>query len=238
MQVTDLLLAGLTLVSATPATGTCTSGTGVWAIGSLASGASTTLTVVATVTTTGPVINIARKTAENEPDPNPVNDVSSATITGTGLPGPPNGGMAPLQNVGDPLRGSLIIEMALVGFFGLLFLRRRSQRVAITAGLMAFMTLITVVAPAGAPLPAVSVASHLAARPADQELFGKPISTTKPVLGTLGMTFQPAKGPITPYRIRIPVLGIDTLVESVGTTATGLMDVRGISGTPGGSRPG
>src|SRR6202011_4432230 len=81
LQVTDLLPAGLTLVSATPATGTYTSGTGVWAIGSLASGASTTLTVVATVTTTGAVTNTARKTAENELDPNPGNDVSSTTVT-------------------------------------------------------------------------------------------------------------------------------------------------------------
>jgi sortase (surface protein transpeptidase) len=227
VQVTDLLPAGLTLVSGTPSTGTFATGTGVWTIASLASGASATLTVVATVTTTGPVLNTARKTNQNEPDPNPGNDVSSTTVTGTGLPGPPNGGMAQVQNRPDPLRGSLLIEVALAGFFGLLFLRRRSQKVAITAGLMAFMTVITVVAPAGAPLPAASVASQVTARPSDLELFGKPISTVKPEIGTLASTLHPANGPITPYRIRIPALGIDTLVEPVGTTASGLMDVPG-----------
>ena len=230
VQVTDLLPAGLTLVSATPASGTYTSGTGVWDIGSLASGASTTLTVVATVTTTGPVINIARKTAENEPDPNPVNDVSSATITGTGLPGPPNGGMA-APTLPSPASGggndvALFLAAAVGAFFSLLFLRRRAHKLAVVAGLMAFTTLITL-APPGAALPASAVASHLAARPSDLELFGKPITNAKPVLGTLGMAFQPTKGPITPYRIRIPVLGIDTLVESVGITSTGLMDVPG-----------
>ncbi len=227
VQVTDVLPAGLTLVSATPATGTYVGGTGVWTIGPLASGASTTLTVVATVTTSGAVMNSARKTAENESDPNPGNDVSSATITGTGLPGPPNGGMAPLPNTPDPLRGSLLIEAALAGFFGLLFLRRRSHRVAIAAGLMAFATLTSVVGPAGAPLSSAPAASHLAARPSDLELFGKPILTVKPQLGTLATTLQPAKGPITPYRIRIPAIAIDTVVESVGVTARGLMDVPG-----------
>jgi sortase (surface protein transpeptidase) len=134
--------------------------------------------------------------------------------------------MAPIQKAPDPLRGSLLI-VALAGFFGLLFLQRRSHKLAVAAGLMAFTTLLTVVEPAGTPLAAAPVASHLAARPSDLELFGKPISTTKPVLGTVAMTFQPARGPITPERIRIPALGIDTLVESVGTTASGLMDVPG-----------
>ncbi|HKN56121.1 MAG TPA: sortase [Amycolatopsis sp.] len=226
VQVTDVLPAGLTLVSATPATGTYTSGTGVWDIGSLASGASTTLTVVATVTTTGPVTNTARKTAENELDPNPGNDVSSAAITGTGLPGPPNGGMAGFQPspVGTAPGGGLLIAAGLAGFFGLLFLRRRSHRLAVAAGLMAFTTLITLAPPA----PAFSSASgpaHLSIRPSDLELFGKPISTVKPELGSLATTFQPARSPITPYRIRIPALSIDTMVESVGTTASGLMDV-------------
>ncbi|TMF08357.1 MAG: DUF11 domain-containing protein, partial [Chloroflexi bacterium] len=226
VQVTDVLPAGLTLVSATPATGTYSSGTGVWTIGSLTSGASTTLTVVATVTTTGPVTNTARKTAENEPDPNPVNDVSSATITGTGLPGPPNGGMAgfvPSPAAGAP-GGGLLIGVALAGFFGLLFLRRRSHRLALAAGLMAFTTLVTLAAPAPV-FSSPSAGAHPAVRPSDLELFGKPISTVKPELGTLATTLQPARGPITPYRIRIPALGIDTLVESVGTTASGLMDV-------------
>ena len=227
VEVTDMLPPGLTLVSATPVTGTYAGGTGVWTIGSLASGGSTTLTVIATVTTTGAVTNTASKTAENEPDPNPGNDVSSASITGTGLPGPPNGGMAPSPKAPDPLRASLLVQGSLAGFFGLLFLRRRSHRVGVAAGLMAFATLTTVLTPAGAPISAAPIASHLSARPPDRDLFGKPISSVKPELGTLATTFHPATGPVTPYRIRIPSLGIDTVVESVGVTAGGLMDVPG-----------
>jgi sortase (surface protein transpeptidase) len=231
VQVTDQLPAGLTFVSATPGQGTYTSGTGAWNIGSIASGASTTLTVMARVTTTGPVTNTASRTFQNEPDPNSINDVSSAVITGTGLPGPPNGGMAPMAHLfpspsGGGQGGGLLIGTALAGFLGLLFLRRRSHRVAVAAGLIAFATLTTVVAPAGAPLAAARV-SHLAAPLTDLDLFGKPISTVKPELGSLATTFRPAKGPITPSRIRIPALGIDTVVESVGLTARGLMDVPG-----------
>jgi uncharacterized repeat protein (TIGR01451 family) len=49
VQVTDLLPAGLTLVSATTQTGAYNSATGVWNIGSLAKGASAVLTLTATV---------------------------------------------------------------------------------------------------------------------------------------------------------------------------------------------
>jgi LPXTG-site transpeptidase (sortase) family protein len=183
--------------------------------------------VVATVTTAGAITNTAHKSAENESDPNLGNDVSSATITGTGLPGPPNGGVAPVRKAPESLAGSLLIPAALAGFLGLFFLRRRSHQLAVAAGLMAFTTLATLAAPGAPPLPAAPVASHLSSRPSDLQLFGKPISTVKPELGTLATTLQPATGAITPYRIRIPALGIDTVVESVGVTATGLMDVPG-----------
>src|SRR5439155_1058996 len=198
--------------------------------GSLTSGASSSLTLFAIVTGTGTITNAATKSAENEIDPNLGNNAASAAIVGQaapGLPGPPNGGMAPAPDQPDPLRGSLMIEAGLAGFFGLLFLRRRSQRVAVAAALMGFATISTILAPAGAPLSSAPQASLVAARPSDIELFGKPISTVKPQLGSLGTSVQPATGPIVPYRIRIPALGIDTVVESVGVTARGLMDVPG-----------
>src|SRR3984893_13114343 len=81
-QVTDLLPAGLTFVSATPSQGTYISGTGVWNIGAIGSGASVTLSLIATVTATGSLTNTATKTAENETDPNLSNDTASVTITG------------------------------------------------------------------------------------------------------------------------------------------------------------
>ena len=53
VELTDLLPAGLTFVSATPSQGTYTPTTGVWAIGALAVGAQTTLTLRATVQEAG-----------------------------------------------------------------------------------------------------------------------------------------------------------------------------------------
>src|SRR5205823_6437684 len=70
VQITDPLQPGLTYVSSVPSQGTYTSGSGLWDIGAVASGASVTLTLTARVTTTGPLTNTATKTAENETDPN------------------------------------------------------------------------------------------------------------------------------------------------------------------------
>ncbi|MFN2465389.1 MAG: hypothetical protein ABR598_03885, partial [Candidatus Dormibacteria bacterium] len=78
--LTDLLPAGLTFVSATPSQGTYTSGTGAWALGSLANGASATLSVVATATQAGTITNTASLTHEDQADPTPADDSASATI--------------------------------------------------------------------------------------------------------------------------------------------------------------
>src|SRR5438067_104857 len=80
--VSDTLPAGLTFVAATPSQGTYTSGTGVWDIGAIASGASVTLALTATVTATGSLTNTASKTAENETDLVAANNSASVTITG------------------------------------------------------------------------------------------------------------------------------------------------------------
>ena len=69
VQVTDVLPAGLTFVSATPSVPTTfNSGTGVWTVGNLNAGASATLTLVATVTTSGTKINVAEVTAADQFD--------------------------------------------------------------------------------------------------------------------------------------------------------------------------
>jgi uncharacterized repeat protein (TIGR01451 family) len=234
VQVTDLLPSGLTFVSATPASGTYTAGTGVWNIGSLASGATTTLTVTATVTATGLITNTASKSAEIETDPNTSNDSSSASITGQpapGLPGPPNGGMAPQAKASPPAAGAgwgggLFLGAALAGLLGLLVVRRQSQRTMIALGIVASATLTA----AGAMFPAPS-GGRQAAGPltptqlADVQRFGKPISTVKPEIGVRAVTLHQASGPLTPSRLRIPALDIDTVVEPVGITTRGLMDV-------------
>jgi len=230
VQVTDQLPAGLTFVSATPAMGTYTASTGVWNIGPLLNGASTSLAITATVAATGTITNTATKSAEFESDTNLANNSASAAISAqptAGIPGPPNGGMAPAAKQANSLGGGPIILAGLAIFLVLLVLRRISLRVAALGALIALATLPTLVGPA---LTARSTATHVskAAVPSDVQLFGKAISTVKPKLVMLA-TLQSAKGPITPNRIRIPSLGIDTGVESVGVTAKGLMDVPGNS---------
>ena len=93
VAVTDLLPAGLTFVSATPSTGTYTSGTGVWSVASLASGANATLQIVATVTNSGTITNTAEVTASDQPDPdstpnnnNPAEDDRASAAVGAAAP--------------------------------------------------------------------------------------------------------------------------------------------------------
>ncbi|MDT5270100.1 MAG: hypothetical protein QOH49_2286 [Acidobacteriota bacterium] len=91
--VTDLLPAGLTFVSATPSTGTYTSGTGAWAVASLTSGANATLQIVALVGNTGTITNTAEVTASDQPDPdstpnngNPAEDDRASASIGAVAP--------------------------------------------------------------------------------------------------------------------------------------------------------
>ena len=114
LQVTDLVPAGLTFVSATPSQGTYTAGTGVWDIGVLASGATVTLQITVTVNGTSPVVNVATRTSSTPADPNGSNDSASSTVTGSTLPGLPNNGVAPLAQLWPSLAVFLIIVLALI----------------------------------------------------------------------------------------------------------------------------
>ena len=96
VQLTDLLPAGLAFVSAIPSQGTYSAGTGIWAVGSLAVGASVTLQVVVTVTGTSAVTNTATRTAGLPVDPNSTNDSASAAVTGSAIPGLPADGVPPI----------------------------------------------------------------------------------------------------------------------------------------------
>ncbi|MEO8585279.1 MAG: IPTL-CTERM sorting domain-containing protein [Acidobacteriota bacterium] len=82
--VTDLLPSGLTFVSATPSQGLYVSATGVWTIGGIPNGGVVTLALVATVTANGTYVNTAKKTAENEFDPNLSNDSAVAGLVAGG----------------------------------------------------------------------------------------------------------------------------------------------------------
>ena len=96
VQVTDHLPAGLTFVSATPAQGSYDPVSGIWTIGNLANGLSTTLQVIATVTGTSAVTNTATRTASSPVDPNVTNDAASVSVTGSTVPGLPADGVPPV----------------------------------------------------------------------------------------------------------------------------------------------
>lgn len=82
VELTDVLPAGLSFVSATPSVGTYDSGSGVWALGALANGASETLTIVATVDQPGSILNTVTVTGEDQFDPNPANNSSGVSVNG------------------------------------------------------------------------------------------------------------------------------------------------------------
>src|SRR5262249_38287281 len=105
--ITDVLPAGLSLVSFSPVQGSYVASQGTWTVGTLANGASTQLTLVARATQSGTITNVATKTAENEVDPNPSNDSGTATINPT-TPPPADVGLLktvdnPTRSVGDPV---------------------------------------------------------------------------------------------------------------------------------------
>src|SRR5262249_26304386 len=79
--VTDPLPAGLAFVSADPAPGTSYDpSSGTWTVGNLAVGASTTLTITATVLGVTPETNVARVSAVG-PEPDLTNNTSPVTVT-------------------------------------------------------------------------------------------------------------------------------------------------------------
>jgi uncharacterized repeat protein (TIGR01451 family) len=80
VEVMDQLPAGLTYKSSTPASGTTyNQSTGVWEVGSLAPGATATLTIVATLTSSGTKTNTAQvwKSNEYDIDSTPGNSIST-----------------------------------------------------------------------------------------------------------------------------------------------------------------
>ncbi len=79
--VTDLLPAGLTLVSAEPSQGTYVATTGLWTVGSVAVGSPQTLVIVATVASSSPQTNTATITGADQFDPIIANNTASVLET-------------------------------------------------------------------------------------------------------------------------------------------------------------
>jgi uncharacterized repeat protein (TIGR01451 family)/CSLREA domain-containing protein len=81
ITVSDKLPAGISFVSATPSQGNYDQATGIWMIGTLASGNQATLTISANAVQPGVITNTAQVSAGNQPDPNTANNQSSVAVT-------------------------------------------------------------------------------------------------------------------------------------------------------------
>ncbi|MBB5438121.1 gliding motility-associated-like protein/uncharacterized repeat protein (TIGR01451 family) [Pedobacter sp. AK017] len=142
ISVTDLLAVGYTFKSAAPPAGTTyDASTGVWTIGTLASGASSTLTVTAIVNAAGPYVNTATITGP-EVDPVPGNNSSSITPVPV-----PTADVAVTKTVdnGNPLVGSNVVFTLAVNNAG----PSSATNVALTDLLPDGYTYVSAVAPAG-----------------------------------------------------------------------------------------
>ena len=81
VTVQDSLPAGVTLVSATPSQGAYNSSTGLWTIGTIASGSNATLTLTVTAGTSATVANTASVSHSDQFDPTPGNNSASSIVT-------------------------------------------------------------------------------------------------------------------------------------------------------------
>lgn len=100
----DLLPSGLTFLSATPSQGIYSSLTGIWTVGMIASGASKTMTIAATVVSPNPLINNAGVAHSDQYDPNNANNAASASET----PQQANLSLLKMVDNGSPRLGSLV----------------------------------------------------------------------------------------------------------------------------------
>jgi uncharacterized repeat protein (TIGR01451 family) len=83
LVITDPAPAGLTFDTVTPSVGSYAGGT--WTVGTLASGASATLTIDATVTAIGTLTNTAAVQSQDQGDPTPGNDSDDADVLSNGI---------------------------------------------------------------------------------------------------------------------------------------------------------
>ncbi len=91
VEVTDLLPSGVTYQSHSVSQGSYTSGTGLWSIGTLADGATATLTVVALVNAPGTINNTADITDLDQTDPDLEDNSDTAELLATQAPVYPPG---------------------------------------------------------------------------------------------------------------------------------------------------
>ena len=135
VQVTDLLPAGLTFVSASPSQGTYTPATGLWDVGTVTTGGSQTLPIVATVVSAATLSNTATITDSDQFDPNTVNNAATSTVA------PEQADLALAKTVSNPtpIVGSTITFTITLGNNGL----ATATGVAVTDVLPAGLTFVT-----------------------------------------------------------------------------------------------
>jgi uncharacterized repeat protein (TIGR01451 family) len=88
VRVKEQLPAGLAFVSATASKGVYVAPTGIWEVGTLdlaGAGATAVLEVHAVVTSTDPITNVASIMTSDQPDPNPLNNGGTVTLTAAAL---------------------------------------------------------------------------------------------------------------------------------------------------------
>ena len=82
--ITEALPGGVTYLSHLASTGTYVPGTALWTIPALAAGGgSAVLTLTVRADAAGPLLNTATRTAMDQPDPNPANDIGTVTPVAT-----------------------------------------------------------------------------------------------------------------------------------------------------------
>jgi uncharacterized repeat protein (TIGR01451 family) len=115
VQVTDLLPSGVTYQSYSATQGSYNGTSGLWSVGSLANGASATLTINATVVGTGTITNIATITAVDQPDPDTGDNSDLVSIYVQTSP-PNEADLSVLKDVSDhtPYEGATITYTVIV----------------------------------------------------------------------------------------------------------------------------
>lgn len=79
VTVQEILPAGLSFISYSASQGTYVSGTGIWTVGTLPADATVSLTITATVTTTGSITNYTQVLTSDQPDPDSTPGDNSTT---------------------------------------------------------------------------------------------------------------------------------------------------------------
>jgi LPXTG-site transpeptidase (sortase) family protein len=250
VQFHDALPAGVTYVSYTATQGTYNPATGIWDVGTMANSSTVTLSLVVKVASGGAIVNTVTTVGGSYFDPNLSNNVSSAAMVATALPGLPNtsspdsagGGLLPAAP--QEIKGLLLAFLTLMGGLGVINVtglarprtrtrfgvrrsrasrHNRSGRLA--TGLLAGLLGIVVMSMSAIELSPSTSPAVAAPPPGTQLIGGTAVVVNPPAAPPAEETFRAAAGPITPSRLRIPALGVDAWVGAVGLRKDGSMDV-------------